>query len=38
VRLADLFADRDDDALPADHGAETERDRGQVVNAAQHHA
>ena len=27
VGLADLFADGDDDALPADHRAETERDR-----------
>ena len=27
VRLADLLADGDDDALPADHRAEAERDR-----------
>ena len=27
VSLADLFADRDHDALPADHGAEAERER-----------
>ena len=31
VRLADLFADRDDDALPADHGAEAERDRDTIL-------
>ena len=27
MRLADLLADGDDDALPADHGAQPERDR-----------
>ena len=31
VRLADLLADGDDDALPADHRAEAERDRDTIL-------
>jgi hypothetical protein len=27
MALADFLADRNDDALPSDHGSETERDR-----------
>ena len=32
VRLADLLADGDDDALPADHGAQPERDRDRDLD------
>ena len=32
MRLADLLADGDDDALPADHGAEAERDRDRDLH------
>ena len=32
VRLADLLADRHDDALPADHGAEAERQRDRELD------
>ena len=32
MRLADLLADGDDDALPADHGAEAERDRDRDLD------
>ena len=32
MALADLLADRHHDALPADHGAETERDRNRDLH------
>ena len=38
VVLADLLADRDDDALPADHRAEAERDRDGDLDPARDEA
>src|SRR5262249_31353794 len=32
VNLADFFPDRDDDALPSDHGAQSERDRDRDLD------
>ena len=32
VRLADFLADRDHDALPSDHGAQSERDRDRDLD------